>query len=242
MRKVLVTGGAGFVGRHVVKKWLESGAEVHCVDSIVPLTGGIAAEDGWPLFEPRDYQGFKFFREDCRTYFKREKIDDFDYAFHLAAIVGGRLMIENNPLAVADDLSIDSEFWQWTLRAKPKKVICFSSSAAYPIKYQAREGYQLLREDMIQFTGDIGLADMSYGWAKLTHEYLAHLAFERHGIKPWTPKFGPVVKLVFSRSARCEREQIDEAKTQTIQRRFQGQSRLGSGNGSQNGGAVGAGV
>jgi hypothetical protein len=32
----------------------------------------------------------------------------------------------------------------------------------------------------------------------------------------WTPKFRPVVKLVFSRSAPCEREQIDETKTQTI--------------------------
>jgi hypothetical protein len=36
------------------------------------------------------------------------------------------------------------------------------------------------------------------------------------GSEPWTPKFGPVVKLVFSRSAPCEREQIDEAKTKTV--------------------------
>jgi GDP-L-fucose synthase len=36
---------------------------------------------------------------------------------------------------------------------------------------------------MIEFSGSIGVPDMSYGWAKLTHEYLAHLAYEKHGLK-----------------------------------------------------------
>src|SRR5689334_6189386 len=36
---------------------------------------------------------------------------------------------------------------------------------------------------MIDFTKDIGIPDMSYGWAKLTCEYLARLAYERHGLK-----------------------------------------------------------
>ena len=36
---------------------------------------------------------------------------------------------------------------------------------------------------MISFEGDIGMPDMSYGWAKLTCEYLAHLAYEKHGLK-----------------------------------------------------------
>ena len=38
-------------------------------------------------------------------------------------MVGGRLMIENNPLAVADDLSMNSEFWQWASTAKPRKLL-----------------------------------------------------------------------------------------------------------------------
>lgn len=98
-------------------------------------------------------------------------------------MVGGRLMIEYNPLAVADDLSIDAEYWQWAKETKPKKSITFSSSAAYPIKFQRREHYVLLKEDMIQFESDLGMPDMSYGWAKLTCEYLGKLAYERHGLK-----------------------------------------------------------
>ncbi|MBV8886538.1 MAG: NAD-dependent epimerase/dehydratase family protein, partial [Chroococcidiopsidaceae cyanobacterium CP_BM_RX_35] len=175
MRKILVTGGAGFVGRHIVKRFLDMGDEVHCVDNISPYTGGIDPNEGWPLFNPLDYSNFYFYPEDCRAYFKRVFDSDFDYSFHLAAIVGGRIMIESNPLAVAEDLSIDSEFWKWAVITKPKRTICFSSSAAYPIKLQTSENYVLLKEDMIEFKSDIGLPDMSYGWAKLTHEYLARL-------------------------------------------------------------------
>jgi GDP-L-fucose synthase len=153
---------------------------------VVPLTGGIDPADGWPIFDPRDYGKFQFFKEDCRAYFSRTEDRDFDYALHLAAMVGGREMIEYNPLAVAEDLSIDAAYWQWAKRTKPGKTICFSSSAAYPIKFQRKEGYRLLTEDMIAFESDLGMPDMSYGWAKLTHEYLARIAYEKHGIKSVT--------------------------------------------------------
>jgi GDP-L-fucose synthase len=183
VRKILVTGGAGFVGRHAVRRLLEAGDEVHVVDCVAPDTGGIEPGRRWPLFDPRDFKNFHFYKEDCRTWFARVTDSDFDYAFHLAAMVGGRLMIENNPLAVADDLAIDASYWQWAKEAKPRKTLCFSSSAAYPIALQRKDHYVLLKEDMISFEGDIGMPDMSYGWAKLTCEYLARLAYQKHGLK-----------------------------------------------------------
>jgi len=183
MAKVLITGGAGFVGRHVARRLLEADDEVHVVDSIAPDTGGIDTKAGWPLFEPRDYRNFYFHREDCRTWFQRVQDTDFDYAFHLAAMVGGRAMIENNPLAVADDLSIDAAYWQWAKIARPRKTLCFSSSAAYPVSLQRENGHVLLKEEMISFDDDIGMPDMTYGWAKLTCEYLARLAYQKHGIR-----------------------------------------------------------
>ena len=175
--RALVTGGAGFVGRHLCKGLLDGGWEVVCVDPVVARTGGLPP-DAWPLFDPRDYTNFSYVDMDCRDYFKQDK--SFDYLFHLAAMVGGRLMIEYDPLAVAEDLAIDAEFFRYAVRVKPHKSVFFSSSAAYPVSLQRRDNFVLLREDMIEFENTIGVPDLSYGWAKLTGEYLARLAHQRY--------------------------------------------------------------
>ena len=194
MNTVLISGGAGFVGRHITKRFLDRGDKVCVVDPLVPKTGAIDPVK-WPFYMPYDYNNFYFFKMDCREYFAHNMEAEFDYAVHLAAIVGGRLMIEDNPLAVAEDLAIDAAYWQWAAKARPRKTLCFSSSAAYPICLQMEshaEGlehtsdgkfsYRLLNEDMIDFTSWVGVPDMSYGWAKLTHEFLAHLAYEKYGL------------------------------------------------------------
>jgi len=183
MKKILITGGAGFVGRRFVKYFLDKGYQVIVVDNIAPLTGGIDPKNGWPLFNPYDYKNFKFYNEDCRLWFNRFKDKEIDYSLHLAAMVGGREIIENNPLAVADDLSIDSHYWQWAKLNKPKKTLCFSSSACYPINLQKKNNYRLLKEQDVNFSKDISVPDLTYGWAKLTSEYLAKIAYEKHGLK-----------------------------------------------------------
>jgi GDP-L-fucose synthase len=67
--RVLITGGAGFVGRHLVKRSLEEGFEVDCVDPIIPLTGGLEL-DKWLDFDPRDFSAFNFYKVDCREFFQ----------------------------------------------------------------------------------------------------------------------------------------------------------------------------
>ena len=138
MKKILITGGAGFVGRRFVKYFLDKGDQVIVVDNIAKYTGGIDPNNGWPLYNPKNYKNFKFILQDCREWFKDNKDTDFDYVLHLAAMVGGRKIIENNPMIVADDLSIDSSYWQWAVKARPKKSLSFSSSASYPISLQKK--------------------------------------------------------------------------------------------------------
>ena len=183
MKNVLITGVSGFVGRHFCRYFLENKFHVTGVDNLVKFTGAIDPNKGWPLFNPYDFKYFKFINADCVEWFKKNKKKKFDYVLHLAAIVGGREVIENNPLAVASDLTIDSNFWQWCLTAKPKKILYFSSSASYPLNLQKKNYYRLLRENDISFKNNLGVPDYTYGWSKLTGEYLAQICYEKYGLK-----------------------------------------------------------
>jgi nucleoside-diphosphate-sugar epimerase len=116
---------------------------------------------------------------------ERVDLPSFDFMFALASVVGGRVTIEGDPMHVAVDLAIDALFFLWLVRNKEKvgKVLYASSSAAYPIKLQAKSGHVALREEMIDFTtGELGQPDMTYGWSKLTGEYLSHLAARQYGV------------------------------------------------------------
>jgi len=152
--RALVTGSSGFVGSRFVKFLKEKDYEVVEVD----IKTGI----------------------DCREYFKKSD-EQFDLVVHLAAIVGGRATIEGEPLSVATDLSIDAEMFNWAIKSKPKRIVYYSSSAAYPTMLQAKGMTTKLSEDMINLN-DVRNPDESYGWAKLTGELLADYA-RKAGIK-----------------------------------------------------------
>lgn len=145
--KILITGSDGFVGRHFVRE-LEPSNELTLVD----LKRGI----------------------DCRDFF-RDTSERFDLVIHLAAIVGGRETIDQEPLSVASDLAIDSDFFNWAVSSGQPRLVYFSSSAAYPISLQAEGTDHMLREDDIDLRA-VQNPDMTYGWAKLTGEYLAQFA------------------------------------------------------------------
>lgn len=109
-------------------------------------------------------------------------VERFADVFHFAAIVGGRAKIDGDPMMVALDLSIDAEFFYWVCRHKPERVLYPSSSAAYPVDLQTESDAIALKEADIDFTR-MGQPDMTYGWSKLTGEYLAHIAAKHYGVK-----------------------------------------------------------
>ena len=179
-QRALVTGGCGFVGRHFTVALLEREYDVTVVDD---LSTGIHPRR-WPAGLARSIEGtprFEFIESDLRS-FVRKSDAHFDLIVHLAAVVGGRVVIESSPLLVATDLAIDADLFNWMVQPpRPSKVLYFSSSAAYPIDLQTRDEPTRLTEAEIDFgSASIGLPDMTYGWSKLTGELLARFAAEKH--------------------------------------------------------------
>ena len=154
--KILITGSHGFVGRYFINKLQQNNL------TLIDTKAGI----------------------DCRDFFKKDD-SQYDLVIHLAAIVGGRESIEGRPMAVADNFSIDSEFFQWCLKTKPKKIVYFSSSAAYPTHYQQGSEAKRLQEWMITPSAPHS-PDMTYGMAKVIGEYLASFVENVHIFRPFS--------------------------------------------------------
>jgi nucleoside-diphosphate-sugar epimerase len=146
MRRALVTGSAGLIGRHVTPALEGAGFQVTGIDL--------------PCVDARD-----FFRATAGT--------RFDLVVHAAAIVGGRATIDGAPLALAVNLVLDAEMFQWAVRSRPGRVVYLSSSAAYPVALQ-RQPYRLRESDIDLRAPKV--PDQLYGWAKLTGEVLAERA------------------------------------------------------------------
>ena len=90
-KKVLITGGAGFVGSHLADELLDSGYTVRVLDNLAPQVHGTCARR--PSYLASEVE---FIRGDVRD---REAIsralDGVDSVFHLAAVVGvGQSMYE----------------------------------------------------------------------------------------------------------------------------------------------------
>lgn len=172
--RCLVTGSHGFVGRHFVKRLTDDGHHVVGVDD---MSSGLQLET-WSF----SVRPFTPNIVDVRRFFDCADPDDYDLIIHCAAVVGGRAKIEGDPLAVATDLAIDSDFFNFVVRAKNRpKIVYFSSSAIYPVELQ-KQGYPIryLNEDMVNWDFTIGLPDQTYGWSKLTGEYLAQQAVKKY--------------------------------------------------------------
>jgi nucleoside-diphosphate-sugar epimerase len=145
----------------------------------------IIGSDRRLLFWKGDFRNLLFYMRENPRYIQDRydlHFDRFSDVFHFAAIVGGRAKIEGDPMMVALDLSIDAEFFYWVCNHRPARVLYPSSSAAYPVNLQTTDMAVALKESDIDFTGNLGTPDMTYGWSKLTGEFLAKIAAKHYGI------------------------------------------------------------
>jgi UDP-glucose 4-epimerase len=158
---VLVTGGASFIGSHLVEDLVAEGANVRIADD----------------FSSGERENLEAVENEIEILSGNLKYWDFadkatqniDTVFHLAADHGGRGYISQYPANCATNMALDNIVCE-TATKNGVDRICFASSACtYPTDIQQER--QRLREDMVSFDERGGAyADEVYGWAKLMGE------------------------------------------------------------------------
>lgn len=155
MKKALVTGSAGFVGRHMTEALVKKGYEVVPCDLVDS--------------PPRD--ALDLFHEDTTVY---------DLVVHAAATAPHRMAIDNVPLNLVYDAHLDAAMFEWAVHTKQRHVVYLSSSAAYPVQMQKRGLTNRLREgDIDHARPEPG--DAAYGTVKLMGEKMAR-EVDRSGV------------------------------------------------------------
>jgi nucleoside-diphosphate-sugar epimerase len=159
--KTIVTGGAGFIGSHLVKKLLDLGREVVVIDDFSMGSQSNLDDlgidvDAWRI-DARDYTPVRDVLEGAGT------------VFHLAARVGSISYLHGSNhhelQALQSNLTIDANVFRACLEGRVRKLVYTSSSAVYPIDMQQRDGVVLAPESLKYYNPEGG-----YGWSKLLGE------------------------------------------------------------------------
>jgi UDP-glucose 4-epimerase len=186
-KKVLVTGGASFIGSHLVDSLLTKGALVRVADD---FSSGKIENLEYPLTKRSSriwaYDNLSVWRGDLKDKtFTRRVMEDIEVVFHLAALHGGRGYIHTHPAECCTNMILDQLVFEEAYKAGVDRI-CFASSACvYPTYLQEETGssYLLKEEDADPFIRDKAFADLEYGWAKLMGEMALKAYHRQYGIK-----------------------------------------------------------
>jgi UDP-glucose 4-epimerase len=171
--KVLITGGAGFVGSHLSEALLLRGDTVYALDNL--STGAIDNIEHLKADRRYHYVIDSIMNEPVVA----ELIDRVDVVFHLAAAVGVRLIVES-PVNTIETNVHGTEMVLKLANKKKKKVLIASTSEVY-----GKSNVVPFREDADLVLGPTSKGRWSYACSKAIDEFLA-LAY-------WKEKRLPVV-------------------------------------------------
>ncbi len=174
-RKVLVTGGASFIGSRLVDSLVGRGANIRVVDN---LSSG-------RIENVKEYVaggGIEFLNQDLvDPGVIRRAMDGMEVVFHLAADHGGRGYVDLHQVECSTNLILDGMIFKTAYEIGVKKVVYASSGCVYPNHVQMDTNKEVyLTEDMVGPPYD---SDNMYGWAKLMGELTLKSYYNQFGLK-----------------------------------------------------------
>jgi UDP-glucose 4-epimerase len=171
--RVLITGGAGFIGSHLSDAYLQRGDEVFIVDDL--STGSIEN-----IRHLKEHPSFHYTIDNVANQpVTAELVDQCDVIFHLAAAVGVKLIVES-PVRTIETNVHGTEVVLSLANKKKKKVLVASTSEVYGLSAEIP-----FREDGNLVMGATTKGRWSYACSKAIDEFLA-LAYWREKKLPTT--------------------------------------------------------
>ncbi len=173
--RVLITGGAGFIGSHLAEAYLERGDDVYIIDDL--STGSLSNIE--PLQQDERYQNrlFTYIDTILNHELMLELTGTCDVVFHLAAAVGVQYILENPLKAIKINVEGTEKVLEICAKFK-KRVLITSSSEVYGKHLHA----PLVETDNIVY-GPSSKFRWSYAASKLMDEFTALAYFRTHGLE-----------------------------------------------------------
>ncbi len=159
--KVLITGGAGFIGSHLAERLLARGDEVHLLDDL--STGSIEN-----IVLIKSHPNLTYHIDTIRNYrLTAELVDTCDIVYHLAAAVGVRLIVES-PVSTIETNIRGTDIVLSLAAKKRKRVVITSTSEVY-----GKRNRVPFSEDDDLVMGPTNKGRWSYACSKAIDEFLA---------------------------------------------------------------------
>lgn len=162
LSKVAVTGGAGFIGSHVVRRLVLEGHEVSIIDDLssgsLQNLKDLGVNQECVIGDLKDYR------------FAKKSLQGAQKVFHFAAEVGSVAYLHGSNArelaALQANLVIDANVFRACLENRAESVIYASSVSVYPFDRQLGSDVQFKEDDAEERVNPEG----GYGWSKYVGE------------------------------------------------------------------------
>jgi UDP-glucose 4-epimerase len=168
--RILITGGAGFIGSHLAERHLDRGDEVYILDDL--STGSIEN-----IIHIKGHSNLTYHIDSLTNYqLTAELIDLCDIVYHLAAAVGVRLIVES-PVKTIETNIRGTEIVLGLAAKKRKRVLITSTSEVY-----GKRDRVPFHEDDDLIMGPTSKGRWSYACSKAIDEFLAIAYWKEKGV------------------------------------------------------------
>jgi UDP-glucuronate 4-epimerase len=170
---IIVTGGAGFIGSHIVDRLLEKGHNVITIDNFDPYYNRSIKERN--IAEHRKQDNFRLVEEDIRNLdaLRKEITEDIDVIVHLAAKAGVRPSVKD-PIGFQEVNVMGTQNMLEFAKQKEVKQFVFASSSSV---YGTNENVPWSEDDHV-------LKPISpYASTKVSGELMGHVYTELYDIR-----------------------------------------------------------